>query len=61
MYFTYGEKMNHQNITYYKLVRDDYTHHNFTYKLGLNIDSIKFNPIDSCEPGGLYFTDFDNL
>jgi hypothetical protein len=53
--------MDRQTITYYKIVSHDYIHHGFTYKLGLNIDSIKFNPADTCKPGGLYFTDFDNL
>ena len=53
--------MDRHNITYYKIVRNDYIHNNFTYKLGLNIDPIKFNPIDLCRPRGLYFTDFDNL
>ncbi len=53
--------MNYQNITYYKIVRDNYTHHNFTYKLGLNIDTIKFNPTKSCRRSGLYFLDYDNL
>ena len=53
--------MNYQNITYYKVVRDDLTHHGFTYKLGLNVDTLYFNPSGSCRPGGLYFTDIDNL
>lgn len=47
--------------TYYKLLRQDLTHHGFKYQVGLNIDTIPFNPKGSCEPGGLYFTDKENL
>ena len=36
-------------------------HHTHTYRLGLNVDKIKFNPCGSCEPSGLYFTNFENL
>jgi hypothetical protein len=53
--------MNYQNNMYYKMMRNDFIHHGFTYKLGLNVDTIKFNPTGSCLPGGLYFTDIDNL
>ena len=56
----WNNKMDRQNITYYKMMRSDYTHHNFTYVVGLNIDTQQFNP-GSCTPGGLYFTDIDNL
>jgi hypothetical protein len=34
--------------------------HFFQYKLGLNEDSVKFNPSRSCAPGGLYYTDIKN-
>ena len=47
--------------TYYKFVRDDYTHNGFVYKLGLNIDHLPFNPSGSCESGGLYFTDLEHV
>lgn len=47
--------------TYYKCLRQDLTHHGFKYQLGLNVDIIPFNPTGSCQPGGLYFTDKENL
>ena len=46
---------------YYKFVRDNYTHNDFVYKLGLNIDHLPFYPNDSCKPGGLYFTDLEHI
>ena len=46
---------------YYKIVRYDYTHNDMVYKLGLNKDILDFNPSGSCESGGLYFTDYENL
>jgi hypothetical protein len=47
--------------TYYKCLRQDLTHHGFKYQVGLNVDTIAFNPTGSCQPGGLYFTDKENL
>lgn len=45
----------------YKLVHDDHKHHNFKYKLGLNIDTLKFDPSGECSGGGLYFTTLEYL
>lgn len=50
-----------RNKTYYKIIRQDLLHYDFRYKLGLNVDHIKFNPTYTCQPGGLYFTDADNI
>lgn len=47
--------------TYYKVLRQDLTHHGFKYQLGLNVDTVPFNPTGSCQLGGLYFTDKENL
>ncbi len=44
-----------------KILRNDMTHYNFTYKEGLNEDILPFNPSGSCEPGGLYFTTIDHI
>lgn len=41
---------------FYKLLADDLVHNWFTYKEGLNVDLLKFNPSGQCQPGGLYFT-----
>ena len=42
---------------YYKILNSKWNHHEFQYKLGLNIDTIPFNPTGSCQSGGLYYTD----
>ena len=34
---------------------------NFQYKEGLNENNEVFDPTDECLPGGLYFTNFDNI
>jgi hypothetical protein len=41
---------------YFKVLADDLIHHGYKYKLGLNVDTLPFNPNDSCGPGGLYYT-----
>jgi hypothetical protein len=45
----------------YKLLYADLCHHGFTYKEGLNVDTLPFNPSGSCEPGGLYYTKLELL
>jgi len=45
----------------YKILSENEIHNNFQYKEGLNIDSVKFNPEGSCEPGGLYFSDVEHI
>ena len=46
---------------FYKILRSDLTHNGFTYKVGLNVDTVPFNPSGSCQSGGLYYTDIENL
>jgi hypothetical protein len=41
---------------FYKFISKNMIHHNFEYKLGLNVDIIPFDPNSCCRPGGLYFT-----
>jgi hypothetical protein len=48
-------------VKYVKVLNESLNHYGFQYKLGLNEDTIPFNPTGSCEPGGLYFTDFDSF
>jgi len=52
-----GETFNnlYNGTRFYKILKSDLTHHNFRYKMGLNIDTVPFNPIYSCHRGGLYF------
>jgi|GEM_PF-4079691 len=49
--------------TYYKITNEKEKHYNFQYKNGLNVLKEKFNnnPLDSCVPGGFYFTDQNNI
>lgn len=49
------------DIVYYKFLNAELNHNGFKYKLGLNVDTRKFNPHGSCQPGGLYFTNSENL
>lgn len=41
---------------YVKFLQRNMTHHGFTYKEGLNIDTNPFSANGSCSRGGLYFT-----
>ena len=49
------------NKKYYKFTNKDECHHGFQYKDGLNEDHLPFNETDSCCPGGLYFSDAENI
>jgi hypothetical protein len=62
MLFT-GKEFNkkYSNYELYKVVSKDFTHNNFIYKDGLNIDTVPFNPSDECSVGGLYFTELYKL
>jgi hypothetical protein len=46
---------------YYKCTNVKETHNGVKYKRGLVIDPIKFNPTGSCLPGGIYFTNAENI
>jgi len=48
---------------YFKLFNEEENHHGFQYQDGLNTDTLPFssNPEDSCVPGGLYFSDAENI
>ena len=46
---------------YLKILNEKMNHHGFQYKEGLNIDTVPFNPKGNCEPGGLYYTDKENI
>ena len=45
----------YEGIKLYKFLNNDLKHFDFTYKVGLNIDTEQFNPTDKCSKGGLYF------
>lgn len=49
------------NEIFYKIIKKNYTHKNFKYKLGINEDILKFNPSGNCSAGGLYITDYINI
>jgi hypothetical protein len=46
---------------YIKLLAANCCHHGFTYKEGLNVDTLPFNPSGECLPGGLYYTTLEHL
>lgn len=62
MSFT-GKEFNekYSNYELYKVISEDFTHNNFTYKDGLNIDTFPFSPLGECSAGGLYFTELYKL
>ena len=45
----------YKNTKLYKFLNNDLKHYDFEYKLGLNIDTEQFNPMNKCSKGGLYF------
>lgn len=49
------------NNVFVKLLNPDENHNGYQFKTGLNVDFREFNPIDSCSPGGLHFTEFDKM
>jgi hypothetical protein len=46
---------------YFKVLRKDLCHHKFRYQIGLNVDTVPFDPTGSCKPGGLYFSDLAHI
>ena len=46
---------------FYKVLRISLIHHQFQYKVGINIDTKKFNPHGECAEGGLYFCHISDL
>jgi hypothetical protein len=58
-----GEEINNMtnNEIFVKCIAENLTHHNFTYKIGLNKDTQIFYPCSNCKSGGFYFTDTKNI
>lgn len=44
-----------------KMLNNELCHFGFQYQIGLNIDTVEFNPSGICETGGLYFTTDDHI
>ena len=57
----YEFKLKYPNTKFYKLTNESECHNNFQFKDGLNVDTIKFNPLGECYPGGLYFTELNKI
>ena len=45
----------YKDTKFYKFLNNNLKHYDFQYTLGLNIDTILFNPNSTCSEGGLYF------
>ena len=43
--------------TLYRITNEDEIHNGFQYNTGLNVDTLPFNPTESCKSGGMYFFD----
>ena len=63
MSLTYDQFINIVGKTceFRKCLNNELIHWNFQYKIGLNEDTILFNPSGSCKSGGLYFTTIENV
>ena len=48
-------------MNYYKITNKDEKHYGMTYKTGLNVDVLPFNPSGDCKNGGIYFAREDIL
>jgi len=48
-------------MNYYKITNKDEVHHEFSFKTGINIDTVPFNPSGDCKTGGIYFAREDIL
>jgi hypothetical protein len=48
-------------MKFYKITNKNETHNGMTYHDGLNEDVLPFNPSGDCTPGGIYFTDVENI
>jgi hypothetical protein len=48
-------------VRFYKMLTANLCHNGFTYKDGLNVDTLPFQPKGECMPGGLYYTTFEYL
>lgn len=46
---------------YYKIVNAEKKHHGFEFKDGLNVDTVPFNALGSCEAGGIYFSNAEYI
>lgn len=44
-----------------KRMNVDMKHNGFQYQIGLNTDTVPFNPNGHCDGGGLYFTTIDHI
>lgn len=49
------------NKTFYKLTNKSECHNGFTFKTGLNVDTMPFNPTSKCQSGGIYFCEKDKF
>jgi hypothetical protein len=59
--YVFSKCMEERKLGLYKFINDTNRHRGHTYTHGVNTDSVKFNPSGSCMPGGLYFTDGQNV
>jgi hypothetical protein len=59
--YVFSKCMEERKLGLYKFINDTNRHKGHTYTHGVNTDSVKFNPSGSCEPGGLYFANFQNV
>ena len=48
-------------MKYYKVLTDNFTHHDYTYKIGLNVLQSKFDSNPDCAPDGFYVCELQDV
>jgi hypothetical protein len=58
-----GEQFNivYKGKLFVKLTNHCELHNGYQFKTGLNVDTVLFNPSGECNPGGIYFCEFNEI
>ena len=51
----------YQGSKFVKLTNESENHNGYHFRTGLNVDTVAFNPRGSCQPGGIYFCEWEKL
>ena len=51
----------YQGKKFVKLTNESENHNGYQFLTGLNVDTVPFNPRGICQPGGIYFCEWDKL
>ena len=51
----------YQGRKFVKLTNESENHNGYQFRTGLNVDTVAFNPRGICQPGGIYFCEWEKL